>query len=72
MRTETRCEMIIVHHPDCTCEWCARQLDERCAAAVVATVCDQNKLRVCEECAIVMAREDWPVSYLDGRTAPLS
>jgi hypothetical protein len=71
-RPASKCEMVTVHHPDCTCQWCMAHLDERCAEPAVATVAGSGNLRVCEECAITMRRGDFAVAYDDGRTEPLS
>lgn len=71
-RPASKCEMVTVHNPDCTCQWCVARLDERCAEPAVATVAESGNLRVCEECAITMRREDFAVAYDDGRTEPLS
>lgn len=60
-----KCRMVVIHHPDCECQWCVRHLDEECAAPAVGT-CEGDG-RVCEECAVQMHLEGFAIVWDDGR-----
>lgn len=60
-----QCEMVNVHHPDCTCSSCKMSVDVQCLEPFVGTVPDNTDIRVCGACAVQMEREDFIVAYRD-------
>lgn len=59
-----QCEMVDIHHPDCTCKSCKMRTDIQCLEPYVATVPENGDMRVCGACAIQVEREeDFIVSY---------
>ncbi len=59
---ESRCEMILPHHPDCECTICKAHIDPVCdKLAVGFTVDGEHLCRVCKEHAAMV--EDDPESY---------
>ena len=60
-----KCGTIRVHHSDCACLWCRCHLDERCDETTIGIT--EDRVRVCEECAVAMHVEGFAVIYDDGR-----
>lgn len=59
-----QCEMLNIHHPDCTCDSCKMRVDVQCLEPFVGMTNDQGGgVRVCGACAVQMEREDFTVTY---------
>jgi hypothetical protein len=64
--TIDQCEMVDVHHPDCTCASCKMSLDVQCLEPCVGETPECGGVRVCGACAVQMEREEFAVKYRPG------
>jgi hypothetical protein len=66
-----KCEMLVLHHPDCECKICLKHEDEECEEPSAGTCHDMydskgrahSGVQTCKGCALLMEDEGFFVTY---------